>query len=73
MHIILAIAVWVGIALFMGYIGKDKKFGFWGNLAVTLLLTPIVGIIVYFAQSDKHSKCCSKDNQCVEVKSEATA
>jgi len=67
---ILAIAVWMGIALLMGYIGRDKKFGFWGNFAVTLLFTPIVGIIVYFAQSDKHPKCHSND---AELKSEATA
>lgn len=69
---IFALVLWMIIAVLMGYIGRDKKFGFWGNFAVTLLLTPIVGIVVYFAQSDKcHKKSCHKHD--AEVKSEATA
>ena len=59
MHAIFALLTWMAIAMLMGYIGRDKKFGFWGNFAVTLLLTPIVGIIVYFAQTDAHPRCHS--------------
>ena len=73
MHALLGLLAWAGIATLMGYIGRDLKFGFWGNFAVTLLLTPIVGIIVYFAQSKKHSDSKENDTSIAEAPSGATA
>ncbi len=73
MHALLGLAAWIGIATLLGYIGRDRKFGFWGNFAVTLLLSPVVGIIVYFAQSKQHSDDRSHKANEVAVSSEATA
>jgi hypothetical protein len=39
--------------LLVAYLGKLKKFGFWGNFAVALLLTPIIGLVVLLAQDDR--------------------
>jgi hypothetical protein len=36
----------------VAYIGKDRKFGFWGNFFCSLIFTPIVGLVIVFA-SDK--------------------
>jgi hypothetical protein len=36
----------------VAYIGKDRKFGFWGNFFCALIFTPIVGLVIVFA-SDK--------------------
>ena len=37
-------------SLFLGLIGRDYKFGFWGNFLISLLFTPIIGLIVILAQ-----------------------
>jgi len=43
------------IAALIGFLGKDRKFGFWGNFFVSLLLTPVIGLLVFFAQSPNSS------------------
>jgi|688.fasta_scaffold299890_2 hypothetical protein len=50
---ILAILPLVLISALIGYLGKSRKFGFWGNFFVSLILTPIIGLLVFFAQSPK--------------------
>ena len=44
---------YVLLTLLIAYIGKNLKFGFWGNFWVALLLTPLVGIVVLLAQNPK--------------------
>jgi hypothetical protein len=51
--VLLGILPLVLISLLIGYLGQSRKFGFWGNFFVSLLLTPLVGLLVYFAQSPK--------------------
>jgi hypothetical protein len=51
--VLIGILPLVLISLLIGYLGQNRKFGFWGNFFVSLLLTPIIGLIVYFAQSPK--------------------
>jgi len=48
-----AVIVLILLAGLMGYLGKERKFGFWGNFFVSLLFTPIVGVIVLLAQDSK--------------------
>lgn len=38
---------------FLGMIGRDYKYGFWGNFFISLIFTPIVGLLVLLAQ-DRH-------------------
>ncbi len=35
---------------FLGMVGRDYKFGFWGNFLISLVFTPIIGLIVVLAQ-----------------------
>ncbi|MSU51941.1 MAG: hypothetical protein EXS41_00895 [Opitutaceae bacterium] len=51
--IVVSILPLVLLAALIGYLGSDRKFGFWGNFFVSLLLTPIIGLLVFFAQSPK--------------------
>ncbi len=44
---------YVLLTLLVAYIGQNTKFGFWGNFWVSLLLTPVVGIIVLLAQDHR--------------------
>ena len=48
----IAVLLYVGLCVLIGYIGRDKKFGFVGNFLVSLLLSPIIGIIVWLVQPD---------------------
>lgn len=36
----------------VAYIGKDRKFGFWGNFLCSFAFTPLIGLVIVFA-SDK--------------------
>lgn len=40
------------LSALVGYIGKDRKFGFWGYLFCSVIFTPIIGLVIVFA-SDK--------------------
>lgn len=50
---LLPLLPYVLLTLLVAYLGKNTKFGFWGNFWVSLLLTPIVGIIVLLAQDQR--------------------
>ena len=41
------------ISFFFGYLGRNKKMGFWGYFFATLMLTPFVGAILLLV-SDKN-------------------
>lgn len=45
--------LYVGLSLFIGFIGKDRKFGFWGFFFSSLLLSPLAGLLAYFASCEK--------------------
>lgn len=33
----------------VGYLGRNTKFGFWGNFVCSIVLTPIVGLVIVLA------------------------
>lgn len=45
----IAIIIWVVGSLILGILGRHHKFGFWGMLFCSILLTPIVGMLIYIA------------------------
>jgi hypothetical protein len=55
MHPIGAI-IYLGLCVLIGYIGRDKKFGFIGNFLISLFLSPVIGLIVWLVQSDAEKK-----------------
>ncbi len=52
-NIIISLLPYFAVCALIGYLGKDKKFGLWGNFAVAALLSPLVGVVLLFAQSPK--------------------
>lgn len=52
MHALLIIAPYILLCVLIAYLGKNRKWGFWGYLWPTLLLTPLIGLLLVFA-SDK--------------------
>ena len=47
---ILVVAVYLFLCWLVGHFGRNTKFGMWGNFAVALLLTPVIGVLVLLAQ-----------------------
>ncbi|HVW22326.1 MAG TPA: hypothetical protein VHC86_14020 [Opitutaceae bacterium] len=41
------------LSLLVAYIGKDRKFGFWGYFFCAFILTPIIGLVVVLASDKK--------------------
>ena len=49
---ILFLAFVVG-SLIVGYLGRNCRFGFWGNFFASMLLSPLVGILLVLAADPK--------------------
>lgn len=49
------LAVTIVLSFFIGLLGANRKWGFWGYFFGSILLTPIIGILLIFA-SDKRPK-----------------
>ena len=47
------ILIYIVLSLLIAYLGKNRKFGFWGFLFCSILLTPIVGFVAYLASCKK--------------------
>lgn len=45
LHILLSIVV--------GFVGINRKFGFWGYFFASLALTPFIGLLMVFASSKR--------------------
>ena len=49
------IAIFLG-SLIVALLGRNCRFGFWGMLFVSLLFTPIIGILLLLVMSSTPSK-----------------
>ena len=54
--ILLTVLPYVLLCWLLAFFGRDLKFGFWGNFWVSIILTPIVGVVVMLAQDKKQEK-----------------
>jgi hypothetical protein len=50
--------LYIGLCSLVAYVGRDRKFGFWGYLLASLLLDPIIGFLLVLA-SDKRTVVAS--------------
>lgn len=46
------ILLYLGLCILLGYVGREKKFGFAGNFLAALFFTPLLGFVFYLFQSD---------------------
>jgi hypothetical protein len=37
---------WIGLSFLAGYIGSERKIGFWGGFLLSIFLSPLIGFIV---------------------------
>ena len=48
------IIVYIALCSLVAYLGRDRKFGFWGYLAASVILDPVIGLLLVLA-SDKRT------------------
>jgi hypothetical protein len=48
------IIVYFGLCFLVAYLGRERKFGFWGYLAASVILDPVIGLLLVLA-SDKRA------------------
>lgn len=46
MGYLLGLILWVVLSYFVGKFSSDKSIGFWGGFLISLLVSPLVGLIV---------------------------
>lgn len=44
---------WIVVSWIIGMLGRNKRFGFFGNFLVSFLFSPLVGVIVLLASDDR--------------------
>lgn len=44
---------YVGLAIVIGFLGRNRKFGFWGYLFASIALTPILGLLLVLASDPR--------------------
>lgn len=40
---------YVALSLCVAWLGRNRKFGYWGYLFGSLLFTPVIGLLLYLA------------------------
>lgn len=53
---IFLILIYIFICYLVAFMGKNRKFGFWGYLFLSLFMTPIVGILFVIASNKIEKK-----------------
>src|SRR4051812_31230261 len=43
------IGTWFALSIVIGYLGRNQRFGFWGLLFGSILLTPVMGVLLLCA------------------------
>mgnify|MGYP003623901140 CR=1 FL=1 len=44
-----ALYLWIAASAIVAYLGRGRKFGFWGYFFASLLLTPLIGALLVLA------------------------
>lgn len=47
------VLIFVALSIVIGFFGRKRRFGFWGYFFLSLLLTPVVGLIALLAAIPK--------------------
>lgn len=47
------VLIFVALSVVIGFFGRKRRFGFWGYFFLSLLLTPVVGLIALLSAIPK--------------------
>lgn len=51
---------WLLGSLVIGIIGSDKTLGFWGSFFISLLVSPVIGLIIVLLSKTKEDEAAQK-------------
>lgn len=51
---------WIVFSFVVGIVGKDRKIGFWGAFLVSILLSPLIGLIITLVSKNKEDEAYKK-------------
>ena len=51
---------WIIFSLVVGFIGSNRKIGFWGAFLCALLLSPLLGLIITLVSKSKDAEAYEK-------------
>lgn len=43
------VLIMVALSIVIGFLGRKRRFGFWGYFFLSMLLTPVVGLLALIA------------------------
>jgi hypothetical protein len=66
-----AVLVWITLSFFIGLMGGERKIGFWGAFFLSLLLSPLLGII--FAALSKSNADAQREAQMLALQQQQAA
>jgi uncharacterized membrane protein YiaA len=46
---ILGLLLMIALSYFIGFLGRNRKLGFWGYFFASLVLTPLIGLLLIVA------------------------
>jgi hypothetical protein len=49
----LSVVLYIGTCALVAYFGRDRKFGFWGYFAASMVFLPIIGVLLVLASDKK--------------------
>ena len=52
------LTLYIFLSIIIGFLGTNRKFGFWGYFFYSLLFTPFLGIIILLASSPSVPRKC---------------
>jgi phosphate/sulfate permease len=53
MEATIIVIFWIGLALIVGVVGKNRKIGFAGAFLLAILLSPIIGLVIALLSKTK--------------------
>ena len=47
------ILLWILLSMVVGFLGRDREFGYWGFFLGSLILSPVLVLVVLFVTKDR--------------------
>ncbi|MFT6963914.1 MAG: cytochrome c-type biogenesis protein CcmH/NrfG [Flammeovirgaceae bacterium] len=63
---------WFVFSIIVGFIAMDRKIGFWGAFFLSLLLSPIIGLIITLVSKNKKEAQQNKELQTAVLNSQTS-